>query len=205
MFVIGQFFDYGVAWGIHETGFITTKPGPLPNYMAILRPFSISVWVTFLALLLLLGAAFWLMHYFYTEKIGLRSPVVRPAQSKTDFLLFSIARITEPDPLPWFPTWGTKAGDHSTGEGYLSYLSNTSGSISASTLLFLIFFLGKCLILSWSILSLVMILSYGCNLRAFLISRDLKEAMDTTDDVVSTSRTVFVSKSQNNFKWVQTL
>ena len=49
------------------------------------------------------GTLFFLMHWIYRTKfdpsLGLAGPVVH----RLDFVLLTVATLTEPDALPWFP------------------------------------------------------------------------------------------------------
>ena len=49
-----------------------------------------------------LGAAFALIYYVYMRHIP-EADLARRCVHKMDFIIFTFARLTEPEPLPWFP------------------------------------------------------------------------------------------------------
>ena len=50
-----------------------------------------------------LALNFKLIHWFYSTKFDPAHGLAGPVTHKFDFIILTLATLTEPDPLPWFP------------------------------------------------------------------------------------------------------
>lgn len=103
--------DIGSPWNSISLVLITREPKHLPNAFAIFRPYSLLAWILLIFTLFCLSTSFLFFHQAYSalSKHG-QQCLLRPASSKMEFYLYGMLRYTEPDALPWFPSWETKAG-----------------------------------------------------------------------------------------------
>lgn len=83
--------------------FVTRKPVPIISYDQYISGFSVSVWMAILSSLLLFAICFKLFYNAYITHFppGFCGSLTNPF----DFIILTLAGITEPDPLPWFPKW----------------------------------------------------------------------------------------------------
>ncbi len=94
-----------VPMTVQDMVFISRMMRPLPTYDNLSRPFSPGVWGAATASLLALGLASLTAYRLYCSAGSeVAAELVRPAHSYANFLLYPLAKIAEPEPLPWFPT-----------------------------------------------------------------------------------------------------
>ena len=103
---IGRICDVGVPLLLAEDVFVSRNPLPVDAYWNLLEPFSPGVWGMSVATTLALALLFWKVHAVHAGDPATRG-LVKPERSPANFLLYSVAKITEPDPLPWFEAWSS--------------------------------------------------------------------------------------------------
>ncbi len=121
----------------------------------ILRPFDTITWSLTLFVVLSLCLLLLCTHRIY---LSVRPQLVLPEESSSNFFIYGMCKITEPDPLPWF-----------------------KGGVS-----------GKWSVFLWSLFALLMIMFYQSNLRAYMITVDYEDPMDTLEDVATQGRKVWI-------------
>ncbi len=94
--------DFSAPYHLVETTFVTRRPVPRATYQNVVRPFTPGVWALLSLAALVFGAAFTVAHTVYSGIGGVAADLARPEPSAVNFFLYPLAKITEPDPLPWF-------------------------------------------------------------------------------------------------------
>ncbi len=91
---------------VHEThhwAFVSRTARPLDSrYDNIVLPFTVPVWVAIAAIALIFAVSFSITHYAYQTTILESLGFHKVERSKINFLLYTVSKLTEPDPLPWF-------------------------------------------------------------------------------------------------------
>ncbi len=82
---------------------ISRQPRALENADAFLLPFSALIWNIISFSLICFGILFFTMHSIYISPIMCQNKFHRRKdESRVNFFIFTICKIAEPDPLPWF-------------------------------------------------------------------------------------------------------
>ncbi len=123
--LFNPFFSLGSYVMQHEARYISRYPRPIPSFYNILVPLSPGVWWNFVhkctcytrhlfffrsaTLLSLLGFSlfFLLAHKVYQLEPLSHLNLAKNEPFVTNFFISTTAKITEPDPLPWFSKWST--------------------------------------------------------------------------------------------------
>ncbi len=100
--IFSSFFDLGYTQCHAELQYLTRTPRPLRTFNEIFKPFPINVWLSFGFTLLSLGFLMYLAHKMYHLNALINFKLCRRERSLLNFLIFPFAKITEPEPLPWF-------------------------------------------------------------------------------------------------------
>lgn len=80
---------------------------PVKSYNNILLPFSFELWLVIIATAVVFSMIFYIIHLIYETNFSTEM-LHRAEGSKINFLLFTMSKLTEPDPLPWFTRkWST--------------------------------------------------------------------------------------------------
>ncbi len=97
-------FSLSPSYQMVETKYMSRSPIPVDSYGSILKPFSREVWAATAVLMGVFATFFWTAHRCYTRDAlaDHARGLVRQEASPFNFFLYSFAKITEPDPLPWF-------------------------------------------------------------------------------------------------------
>ncbi len=95
-------FDYLPVHETYHLAFASRTARPLDRYDNILLPFSKPAWVAIAIIVLIFAISFSITHYAYQTTILESFGFHKIERSKINFLLFTVSKLTEPDPLPWF-------------------------------------------------------------------------------------------------------
>ncbi len=88
--------------------FISRMPRVLEHVDSFLLPFSSQIWLIVMLSLLCLSIMFYATHSLYISSALIHAGLHKPETSSMNFLLFTFAKLTEPDPIPWFSQkWST--------------------------------------------------------------------------------------------------
>ncbi len=88
--------------------FISRMPNVLERFYGFLLPFSLSIWVTTIFSLLCLSIMFYITYSAYTIPEMSHAGLHIKETSSLNFFLYTLSKLTEPDPLPWFTSqWST--------------------------------------------------------------------------------------------------
>ncbi len=80
---------------------------PVKSYGNIALPFSLEIWLLIAATGAIFSFLFFALHTIYKSALT-EQGLHRDEESKINFLLYTISKVTEPDPLPWFTEkWST--------------------------------------------------------------------------------------------------
>ncbi len=100
-------FDYGAPLVLTNLVYMTRPPLPVLTYNRMATPFPNSVWTATLTTILVLACLMFVIHRVHTTTELKRFELVKKVRSQVNFFLFAFAKITEPDPLPWFQEWSS--------------------------------------------------------------------------------------------------
>jgi hypothetical protein len=88
--------------------YITRTPQPVAYFGNVFKPFSFPMWLSVIATVSTLATFLFLANVLYQSEQLRDYRISTPENSAINFFLFSFAKLTEPDPLPWFAkTWST--------------------------------------------------------------------------------------------------
>ena len=73
-----------------------------------------------------LAVFFKLIHWFYATQFDPVHGLAGPVTHRFDFIILTLATLTEPDPLPWFPKASAGNGQHNKKSKTPSNLQYTS-------------------------------------------------------------------------------
>ncbi len=100
-------FDFMPAHYLARLTFGSRLARPVKSYNNVLLPFSYELWLVILATSFNFAIVFYITHLTY-ESLFPTQGLHRNEKSKINFLLFTLSKLTEPDPVPWFTTkWST--------------------------------------------------------------------------------------------------
>ena len=100
-------FDYGALHLYIMTRYISRFPQAVTSYDNITKPFSFKVWFLSATAVFLIATLMAVTHGVYTTEDLRHFELVKHEESKTNFFIYSYAKLSEPDPLPWFHKWST--------------------------------------------------------------------------------------------------
>ncbi len=100
-------FDFGSPMIFVEMHYMSRSPVPVTSYGNITKPFSMGVWMLSILCIGALSAMFYVAYKAYRSEGLAGWRLARNEESRANFLIYPFAKITEPDPLPWFLTWST--------------------------------------------------------------------------------------------------
>ena len=104
--LFGKHFTLSAPFLLTEKGYISRNPIPVTTYGNISRPFSASVWALSAIAIATFSFLFMVSHRLYSSSKHLRPfHLARKERAPLNFVIFPFAKITEPDPLPWFRKW----------------------------------------------------------------------------------------------------
>ncbi len=91
-----------------NTHFISRMPKILESNFGFLLPFSLTIWITVIMTLLCLSLMFYITYCLYDIPELLYAGLHIKETSSFNFFLYTVSKLTEPDPLPWFTSkWST--------------------------------------------------------------------------------------------------
>ncbi len=100
-------FDFTPIHYVIRTTFGSRVARPVQNYDNILLPFSFELWLAILATSVTFAVLFYGTHLIYESNFPVQR-LQKVEKLKINFLLFTMSKITEPDPIPWFTAkWST--------------------------------------------------------------------------------------------------
>ncbi len=101
--LLNSFFDLPANLAFAEMVFVSRTPKPVITFGNIFKPFSTLVWTLGMFCLIILSTFFLASYKIYTSaEIIEHGLVTKKENLYLSFYLFSICKITEPEPLPWF-------------------------------------------------------------------------------------------------------
>ncbi len=100
-------YDYGIYMRLTLQRYITRQPRPINAYGNISKPFPSSVWTISVIFILVLAILLYVSHKIYQSDDLKRHQLAKEEMLAFNFFLFAFAKLTEPDPLPWFHKWST--------------------------------------------------------------------------------------------------
>ncbi len=104
----GHFFDFGGPLGPAYDLYITRAPAPVDyNPRNLVRSFSAQVWLAIASCLCLISIMMFLANLTYDSPSLRPWKIAKTEESPFNFVLYPFAKMTEPDPLPWFHKWST--------------------------------------------------------------------------------------------------
>ena len=86
--------------------YLARKPVTIKIYNQQFSIFQPLIWLLTIAIVFVMAFTFKTIYFVYSrldDKYGL----LRPVTHDFDFFLLSLASLTEPDPIPWFPRFST--------------------------------------------------------------------------------------------------
>ncbi len=105
--VLLYFFDFGHPFYYSHVRFFTRTPRKVTAYGNITRPFTPVIWAFTTVTLFAIASLMLLVYKIYTSRTMIQYKLTMIESSKFNFYLYSFAKFTEPDPLPWFDKWST--------------------------------------------------------------------------------------------------
>ncbi len=100
-------FDFMPIHFSFRSTFASRVAQPVKSYGNILLPFSPNLWLLIVATSFMFVVLFCVTHHIYTSNFPAEK-LHRNEKRRFNFLLFTLSKITEPDPLPWFTQrWST--------------------------------------------------------------------------------------------------
>ncbi len=102
-----QVFDLVAPYFSVNIIYITRAPLPVTSLENITRQFSATVWIMSLVSISALSLMLYVTYVVYNGGHMKAFELARVEKLRTNFLIFPFAKITEPDPLPWFKKWST--------------------------------------------------------------------------------------------------
>ncbi len=103
--VFNPMFDLGATIWLVKIKFVTRNPQPIVSYGQITAPFPVDVWIISLFTILLIAALLHLSNVLYQKSHMKELNLTKTEHHPINFYLFSLTKVTEPDPLPWFDKW----------------------------------------------------------------------------------------------------
>ena len=101
--VLGPFFDFGSVIEMSQARYISRLPQKVAfSYGFLLNPLDSTVWILTLITVLSLSFFFLCAYTLYTSEDLSHLKLAKLERSKTNFFIYPLSRITEPDSLPWF-------------------------------------------------------------------------------------------------------
>ncbi len=100
--VLFSHFDYLPVHNTYHFAFASRTAKPLDRYDNILLPFTSPVWAAVAITAIIFSVSFIITHSAYDYSILRSFGFHKRERSKVNFVLFTISKLTEPDPLPWF-------------------------------------------------------------------------------------------------------
>ena len=94
-------FDLSAVYHKSANVFVTRRPIPLRSYGNQFTPLDGKVWLLIGVCLLLISLCVHLTHHVHSKNPDTRE-LIRPEPNWFNFYLFTFAKITEPEALPWF-------------------------------------------------------------------------------------------------------
>ncbi len=104
-FVTNFRFDLIVQLNTINYLYVSRLPQEVVSYGNITYPFKWLVWVAALVSFLLFATFFHLAHNVYVSKDVVQFKLVLFESSPFNFYLYTFSKLTEPDPIRWFPKW----------------------------------------------------------------------------------------------------
>ena len=96
------FFDFtGPRWP-SVLAFVSRAPVPIQDLGNISKPFDFIVWIFLISTIFIIALLLWTINQIYNKYFP-NENLTKYEESKVNFFLYTFAKITEPDPLPWFP------------------------------------------------------------------------------------------------------
>ncbi len=88
--------------------YISRMPKILEDSYGFLLPFTTLIWIIIIVSLLCLSIMFYITYSIYSIPELLYAGLYKSEKSAFNFFLYTICKLTEPDPLPWFTSkWST--------------------------------------------------------------------------------------------------
>ncbi len=102
--IISHLFDFGTPTHLTKLRYISRLPRRVTSYAygILLDPLELPAWAMTLVTIMSLSAFLFTAHKVYTSDHLDHLKLAKPEGSTTNFIVYPMARITEPDPLPWF-------------------------------------------------------------------------------------------------------
>ena len=97
--ILQEHFDLDFPQAMVRVVGLSRTPGQKLPFGNITKPFSPLLWLLISFCLVSLSLSLFVAHALY-ERVSKR--LVLKEEAKTNFLLFTFCKITEPEPLPWF-------------------------------------------------------------------------------------------------------
>ncbi len=103
--IFSPMFDLGSSFWMVRIMFITRNPQPIVSYGQITAPFPLNVWALSVGLVIAIAALLHLSYYLYQKPHIHHLELAKVEYHPINFYLYSLTKMTEPDPLPWFEKW----------------------------------------------------------------------------------------------------
>ncbi len=103
--VFKPMFDLSNSFWMVKVMFITRNPIPIISFGQITAPFSSTVWTLSALLVMIVGLMHHITYKLYQKPYIQQLDLAKREHHPANFYLFSLAKLTEPDPLPWFKKW----------------------------------------------------------------------------------------------------
>ncbi len=105
--LFGSLFDLTASYETTEYSYASRLPRPVVTYGNVAKPFSALVWGLSAACLAMLSLFFTLAHKMYQSKHMSDLNLASLEESPLNFFLFTFAKLSESDALPWFRKWSS--------------------------------------------------------------------------------------------------
>ncbi len=103
--VFNRLFDLIVPYSESKLIYVTRAPKPMTSLGSITKQFTIVVWITSASTIFALAALLYLTHTLYQVDHIKMYTLAKEEKLKANIWIFPFAKITEPEPLPWFKKW----------------------------------------------------------------------------------------------------
>ncbi len=102
-------FDFLPSHNSYRMTFASRIAQLVESHENILLPFSKEFWLAIFVTQIVFSMSFYVTHSMYeTSRYFRRKRFHREEKFKINFLLYTMSKVTEPDPLPWFTQkWST--------------------------------------------------------------------------------------------------
>ncbi len=159
--IFNRYFDVTVPMTQFDLIMMSRAPRTITSWGNIVSPFRLDTWLSVLIVLIVIAISLLVSHRVY---VLLKIPV-KDEPSPINFFLFTLCKVTEPEPLPWFR-------------------SGTAGHL---------------FVFIWTVFACIMVLFYLSNLRAYLMTLQHEEPIESLQDVVDNNRRVWMQNSLVSF------